>query len=378
LKIDILRKIDRLAGISIIKMQSLAKGKRELPKNPKRILIIKLFGFGNFIFLSPVFKAIKKTFPKAELHILTFRQNKEICEMYSKYIDKVHTINYSTFWMGFSLAKFVARNRKKFDIAIDFEQFVRLSAIIGKAAAPRYFIGIYTPNSGKKSVFDSGISYKEKDHIVEEYYDVAKLLAKIYDKSHLIDNMPVLVKPESKTSNVVNKLLAKGKGKKLVGVCPGGRIDDAERRYPVLKFAKALDILTAKEKDVLVYFFGSKSDKPEIEKIKAGIKSKKQIVDASGLSLRETAYLASRMNVFVSNDTGPIHLAAAMGAYCVGLYGPSKEWIYGPYTHKRKIVRDEKHKPVRSNHNEKNVGWKSEHWAKPEKLYTEIKSSISR
>lgn len=52
---------------------------------------------------------------------------------------------------------------------------------------------------------------------------------------------------------------------------------------------------------------------------------------APATTLRELAALAQRARVFVSSDTGPLHLAAAVGTPCVGLYGPWPAEAHGPY-----------------------------------------------
>jgi ADP-heptose:LPS heptosyltransferase len=313
-------------------------------------------------------------FPDAELHVLTYNQNREICQMYSGLIDRVHTLEFATAKMASSIVKFSSQHHKEFDIIIDFEQFVRLSAIIGRMLGPEYFMGIATLNSKKQKAFDSFIEYKEDKHVVEEYYAAAQLLAVQYGKK--IDAKPVLVAPMYDGNNISNRLLPKKKGMVLVGVCPGGRADDVERKYPKDRLAEALAILVEKKKNVHLVFFGTKSEKPDIDYIKNKLKDKSRYTDASGIKLQETSELISKMKIFISNDTGPIHLAASLGVFCVGLYGPSKEWVYGPYTQKKIIVRDKKHTPVRSNHNEKDKRWSRQWWPTSQELYSQLNKLV--
>ena len=371
MNIPIMRKIDRYTGIAAVTIQGLLRGRRELPKKPKRILIIKLFGFGNFIFLAPTVKAIRKIYPGAKIDVLTYRQNEEICRLYPGLYDRVHAIRFSVGSMAAQIPLFCARSFGRYDLAIDFEQFVRLSAIIGGFCQPKYFMGVATRNSGKARAFDTMINYPEKRHIVEEYYEAAKYLAKSLGKR--IDDSPKLIAPEATGTARVKRLLQKAGRRAMIGVCPGGRADDAERRYPREKLARALELLLGKKPETAIFLVGSKSEKKDIEFIISKM-PKGSCIDASGLSLGESAALVSRMRAFVSNDTGPLHLAASLGVHCIGLFGPSKEWIYGPYTDKKTILRDRAHRPIRSNHNEKNLGWPQEWWPRP----ADVASGIAR
>jgi ADP-heptose:LPS heptosyltransferase len=64
------------------------------------------------------------------------------------------------------------------------------------------------------------------------------------------------------------------------------------------------------------------------------------VIDAAGrLDLPGLAALLARLDVFVTSDTGPMHLAAAMGTAVVALFGPSHPARYGPIARRQRIVR---------------------------------------
>jgi ADP-heptose:LPS heptosyltransferase len=288
---------------------------------------------------------------------------------------KAHTLRFRVRYLGFDILRFAAKNRNKFDLAIDYEQFVRLSAIAGRMVDPSFFIGLCTKNSKKQAAYDLAIDYAEKNHVVEEFYDPVRRIAKMSGKK--IDEKPSLFPPVFKESFLAKSSIKKIKALPIIGVCPGGRADDAERRYPKEKIAEALNKISEKKK-VSFAFFGSKSEQEDIRFIISLMKDKKNCHDFSGLKLQDSAALISKTKIFISNDTGPLHLAASLGIFCVGLFGPSKEWIYGPYTDKRIILRDKKHKPIRSNHNEKNTGWPIEWWPEPELVADSVISTLEK
>jgi 3-deoxy-D-manno-octulosonic-acid transferase/heptosyltransferase-1 len=62
---------------------------------------------------------------------------------------------------------------------------------------------------------------------------------------------------------------------------------------------------------------------------------------AGRTSLKELAYLFTRSNVLVTTDTGPMHIAAAMGCPVVALFGPTAPWRTGPYGKGHRVIRAE-------------------------------------
>jgi len=69
-----------------------------------------------------------------------------------------------------------------------------------------------------------------------------------------------------------------------------------------------------------------------IEEVIKNMKYKNQAVNSAGeLPLKQSFYLISKCKVFVSNDTGPMHIAAAQGCRTIGLFGPNTPVLWKPY-----------------------------------------------
>jgi heptosyltransferase-2 len=376
MNINLLRKIDRHIGIEVVRLQNIWRRRTELPKNPKKILIIKLFGFGNFIFLAPMIKSLRKIFPDAEIDVFTFEMNRQICRMYPDIIDNTKTVRYSILGiLGHAME--IISNKKKYDIIIDCEQFVRLSAIIGRLMRPKYFFGIATLNSKKLKAYDGQIIYEEDKHVVEEYYDIARFFARHYSRERSIEIMPRLIPPSCQSSAKTSDFLKWVDGRILLGFCIGGREENKTKRYPHFD---ALIKMLVQEDNIAIYLLGSKNESEELQDILDSLKPEERTkcMNLSGkLSLAESAYILSRSRMLISNDTGPIHLAAALGTYCVGIYGPTPERIYGPYTSNSMIFRGS-HKPVLDAHNEKSNPWNPAWWPDPEKIYKHVKGMINK
>jgi 3-deoxy-D-manno-octulosonic-acid transferase/heptosyltransferase-1 len=89
-----------------------------------------------------------------------------------------------------------------------------------------------------------------------------------------------------------------------------------------------------------VIFTGSGHDRATIEGISRMMKKEPHNL-AGRTSLKELAYLFTKSTVLVTTDTGPMHMAAAMGCPVVALFGPTAPWRTGPYGRGHRVVRAE-------------------------------------
>ena len=101
------------------------------------------------------------------------------------------------------------------------------------------------------------------------------------------------------------------------------------RRWPLKNFAALASYLKEK-KQLDIIFCGDKSDVESIEELKSGIPFKTFSV-AGDFSLIEFAALVSNANLFVGNESGPLHIASVAGALSLGLFGPGEPHVFYPY-----------------------------------------------
>ena len=85
---------------------------------------------------------------------------------------------------------------------------------------------------------------------------------------------------------------------------------------------------------------GTKEDEAQINNIVSKAEKNDRVFSVFDLNLRELAALLKKVKLFIGNSSGPIHIAAAVGTFVIGLYSPVKvespvRW--GPYTEKKKI-----------------------------------------
>lgn len=88
-----------------------------------------------------------------------------------------------------------------------------------------------------------------------------------------------------------------------------------------------------------VALFGGPGDEATAKAVRAGY-TQADIIDLTGkLALPQTAACLSRARLFVGNDSGLMHMAAAAGTPTLGLFGPTDDGIYGPWGAKSRAVR---------------------------------------
>jgi ADP-heptose:LPS heptosyltransferase len=122
----------------------------------------------------------------------------------------------------------------------------------------------------------------------------------------------------------------------LIGVhVSGGR---ASKQWHVDRFAAAARLL-ARQFGATIVLTGATADRPLVDLARRALHGV-PFVDASGaLDLPTLAALLAELDLLVTSDTGPMHLAAAMGTPVVALFGPSDPRRYGPLARHTRVVR---------------------------------------
>jgi len=122
----------------------------------------------------------------------------------------------------------------------------------------------------------------------------------------------------------------------LIGMAPGAAFGPA-KRWPPQRFAGLADrVIGALNADVLI--FGSAAERPLAEEVAGAMKHTPTLV-AGDTSLRQLLALMSRCRLIVANDSGPMHLAAALGIPLVAIFGSTDERATGPLGPRVRVVR---------------------------------------
>lgn len=334
MKVHLIRLVDTMFGIPLLKI--LKPFNRKRPPHAghlRKILAVKFFGAGNLIMMLPSLKALKKHHPHAKITVLTNKANQSYLEQVP-FIDEVLYYDMYTFLGAvssfFSLINQIRKRR--FDLAIDFEQFARFSAIFLFLTGIRHRIGFNLPTLRRldRDLYTHTVLLRG-GHMVEGFGDLLSPLGITIEKRLV----PLKTDPAYKQK--VMALFSRYSYKTVVGVHVGMGPNAGVRQWQKEKFVTVCDELVQR-KHALIVFTGSPSESPLVEWVISQMKQKQQVLNlCAKTSLGELVTLMSFFDHYISSDTGTIHLAAAQGVHCIGIYGPTLPSQYGPYTHKKTI-----------------------------------------
>ncbi|MCF7860994.1 glycosyltransferase family 9 protein [Candidatus Woesearchaeota archaeon] len=325
MNIPLIRLLDRYIGAMVIVILKIIKPLVRIDNSSKNILCIQLWGIGETVLTLPAIKSIKKRFPSKRLSVLaTFRNS--IVYNNQPFVDEVYEIDIRPL----SVLSFIFNNFRKYELVFDFEEYLNISSLIAFSVGVR----TYGYDHGVRSmIYDNKINYNDKQHVVQTFLDLARIGQKKkdyinYDK--LIE-LKYSWKDNAKTKNLVGK---------LIGICSGAAESGRSRIWPY--YSQLVDKLMEYDPKFKVVFVGTQAEKKSIDTIIKKIKydktdRDKRIINLAGkLSLTELFAFIKKCDLFISNDTGPMHIAAAQGVKTIGLFGPNLPQRFGPYGKNRK------------------------------------------
>ncbi len=308
--------IDRNIGNLLIPLLSLFRRKSHPPSNIHKILIIRMFGVGDAVLVSSIISKLKKD-KNIQVSVLASGETEGIFQLSEA--DKIFSFNISN---PNSMLKVIEELRKeKFDVIIDTEQFANLSSLIQFILKSSYRIGFDQPT--RRKMYDKTIHFNPNIHTLHAFQHLFSELGFQMNLNHLLP-----LKLSSAEKNFISSYLLKlPKRKLLIGIHPGTGDTAVQRRWMLERFAKVADHLISKYNANLI-LTGTKSEQSLLEQISKSMKHKPIILTA--LTLPQFVALTEKFNLFISNDTGPMHISAAMGTPTLGLFGPNTPARWAP------------------------------------------------
>lgn len=303
-----------------------------------RYLFINPFGIGDVLFTTPVVRAIKNRYPRSFMGYWCNERVEGILKN-NRTIDKTFALSRGDLKRICELSKFEALKRffgllrsirkEKFEVALDFSLDHRY-ALLAKLLGIKKRIGFNYKKRGFFLTDKIDIEGYSKKHVVEYYLDLLKFL----DIEPASYKLELAVEAAVKTK-VSNLLAACGVAKEdLVAViAPAGGVSwgssAAIKHWPARKFARLSERLN-KELRLKVLLVGDAAERGITEVV--AMSAAAEVIDWAGkTTLEELAAVIERSDIFIANDGGPLHMAAALGKKTVSFFGPVDPKVYGPY-----------------------------------------------
>ncbi|KAF0151935.1 MAG: ADP-heptose:LPS heptosyltransferase II [Ignavibacteria bacterium] len=305
-----------------------------------KILIIALSGIGDALMFTPALAKLREAMPSAKIDALVmFNGVKDIFDKLP-YLNQVHFFDFMNARKAASLF-YILSLWKKYDTTFSVypsnrKEYNLMSFLIGA----KYRFGIkYKRSDFLNFGFLNNIRCEENDnsHNVEtNFMMVEKLLAEQFN------NIPSLKFCFQQDDLIYSSDFLKEKNISsddlVIGFHPGCNTlkNHDKRRWEVEKFAELAKLLIEKHNAKILVFGGG-----EEEHLKEGIVSivnSNRIISVQTFSLTNTAAIMKRCNIFVSNDSSLMHIAAALQLKVVSIIGPTNEKYISPWKTNHEIA----------------------------------------
>jgi heptosyltransferase-2 len=302
----------------------------------QKILIILIAGIGDLVLASKGIRAIRNGNPGAEIHLLTSTDAAPLAVNFG-YVDRV--------W-AFPIREFRKDKRYAADILrlaralrkIRFRVILNLYAVESFAGAVKMGLLFQCLGAARKIGHDShgfGSFLTEKvsesvfrgRHVTEAMTEIAVKAGGIPDEK----GIEVFWGGGTETKWIDLFGCPEATGELVVGINPGG--DRNNRRWDPNRYAEVADRL-AEGMGARIVLLGGPSETAVAQSIEITMQNKP--INLSGqLNLNDLAYVLSKLDLLITNDSGPMHMAAALGVPLVAVFGPEDPARLGPYTDPR-------------------------------------------
>jgi len=337
-----LQAADQILGIALCALLQPVRWLRALRRTPTPaahdILLIKFWGIGSLQLLTPAVAALRRRHPEARLTLLTLEANAEFGRGLGAF-DDVITLDVRSGrgplgWLRIHariLALVAQLRRQRFDRVYDFEFFTRFSALVSLATGARETSGFASPHVNRGGFHSRTVPFNRYWHVARNFRALAGgENGREVDPDELL---PFTARDEERAS-LRRKLSAAGlpTGSAYVVLNPNAGELSLERRWPATSFAELARTL-ANDDGVPVVLVGSPAEAEYVHSIAArtGDVARGHVLDLAGrLSIGELCAALADAHTVVTNDSGPMHIAAALGTPTIGLFGPETPVMYGP------------------------------------------------
>lgn len=305
---------------------------------PRAVAIVKLSSLGDVIHALPVAEALADAFPRTRLAWLVERREAALLRDHPA-LDDVIDVD-TRAWrtartprqLRAALRALVALRRQlraaAFDVAIDLQGLVKSGVVTRLTGAPAR-IG-FAPGRSRERLNALFTTERvtpppQARHVVDQYLALLQPLGVTVAPGRARFRVPTRAAAESRIDDFFVGVGLKARHR-LVVLNPGaGRHN---KRWPVERFRALAERLSHEAGAQVLVLWGPREH--EAARAIAEIGPPRPAL-APPTDLDELASVARRASVMVAGDTGPLHLAAAVGTPCVGLYGPTRSERNGPY-----------------------------------------------
>ncbi len=283
----------------------------------KKILCIKPRGIGDILLSTIVLENLKAAFPQTEIHYLTEEFAKRAVEN-NPFVSKILTFNKKDF-----ILSIIRKVRKeKYDLVFDFWSNPKTAQVTFFSGA-KYRVGF--EKRGRKYAYN----FRGKNGTIGEHAAEDNLvLLKAFDIPIISKKIVFRITKEEKqfAEKFFSELNISNEGI-LIGIIPSGGWES--KRCDPEKWIEICSVIQKKYKVQFLILWGP-GDENDSKKISEGLKPTPLMAPKS--TFGELSALIEKCDLIIANDSGPMHVSAALGKPTLGIFGPTNPKAHRPYS----------------------------------------------
>lgn len=340
-----------LVGLADLSLSALTWPMRVLPRRgpvqpPARILLLRLERIGDLLMTLSALEAVRRTWPGARVDLVVGSWNRDLARQLP-WVDDVMVFDAS--WLSRSPGKVSLSDvrdavsgwrRADYALGINLEGDIRSNLLLAFSGA-RVRVGF--PMAGGGPLLTHAVPHEATRHTADNALELVRVAARAFKTTVPADlePYPAVPLPAGTIERAARVLREAGWDghSKLVGVhASGGR---AIKQWHSDRFGRVAGAL-ARALSATIVFTGTADETDPIKAAIAAVPEGVTVVDVSGkLDVLHLAAVLKALSLYITGDTGPMHLAAAMDTPVVALFGLSDPRRYAPRGRRTRVIRIE-------------------------------------
>jgi lipopolysaccharide heptosyltransferase II len=298
----------------------------------RRILVIRLDLMGDVVFSLPAIAAAAELFPGARIDALVMPYAADLLADVPS-LTMIHQIDLVRLrrpagWLqvGSLAQSILALRRERYDLAIGLSG--QMAGLFAALSGARWRTGYAAETyPGCYNLSQAGRRYERPQHEVQYCLDLVKALAP--GKS-----LPTVSAPTLPTSTAPQEPQIETQP---YAVLVPGASNGSAKRWPPTYWARLGDLI-ANECGLEIVLSGAGSERALVEHVARSMRAPSWNT-AGETSVAELVQLLTRARIVVAGDTGPLHVAAALGRPVIGIFGPTDPVNTGPIATRSEVLR---------------------------------------
>lgn len=296
------------------------------------IVAVKLCCLGDGILAVPALRALKARWPGGRLLVVCTPRSAAAFDRLP-FIDETHELPITgtagigeVLRNGLKVLPTLRRIRRaRPDIAVDLDLYYKATPVLTYLTGAPIRIGFDTEGYNRAGLYTVSVPRDREKWELECFLDLVAAAGAVTEDRSLECHVP----PEA-AARAEQVLQERGvvQGQRLLALCPGSSKNWPTKQWPAERFAQVAD-WASREHGLRAVLLGAGFERELCDRVASAATT--EVVNLAGeTSIPETAAVLARAAALVTNDTGPMHLASAVGTPVVAIFGPTNENKWGP------------------------------------------------